>query len=246
MKKLFLLSIPVLTLFSLFFFGKCFADEPLPQAQVNHNFVFVTNDGKYRITSDNLELIPRKFKKSDTLFSVYKNGELYENVSFEKVIANKKNLKETASHYFWGTIKAVNDDSILLQTAEGKKIYDFETKEISQVQTVNEIFIVKDELNILTKEKVAEYLNDLFDFMFSKDCPDCREIIKQWNQYDVQLESIRLEDKERIFFNFLTGITGDWLETDIIEVDDGGNYFWQIYYDVKEKEFFNLGINGLA
>lgn len=140
----------------------------------------------------------------------------------------------------------MNDDSILLQTAEGKKIYDFETKEISQVQTVNEIFIVKDELNILTKEKVAEYLNDLFDFMFSKDCPDCREIIKQWNQYDVQLESIRLEDKERVFFNFLTGITGDWLETDIIEVNDGGNYFWQIYYDVKEKEFFNLGINGLA
>lgn len=94
MKKLFLLSIPVLTLFSLFFFGKCFADESLPQAQDNHNFVFVTNDGKYRITSDNLELIPRKFKKSGTLFSVYKNGELYENVSFGKVIANKKNLKK--------------------------------------------------------------------------------------------------------------------------------------------------------
>lgn len=210
-------------------------------------YVFLTNDANYCVTSNYLDLIPLKLKKNDILFSVYKNGMIYDNVNLEKVVTNSNKLVKTVSHRHWGTINSVNSQGILLNTVEGKKIYYFETKEIESVKSISEFNIAKDDLNILTDKKCNEYLDILFDYIFTYDDRECISIIKKWKGYGVKISSEVINNKEVLFFDFLYGYDKNWLSShNELLVLDGGNNFWRIYYDLKEKKFFNLGINGYA
>jgi hypothetical protein len=151
-------------------------------------------------------------------------------------------------YYKWGTIIGINTNGILLNTVEGKKIFDFETQKVRQVNINNDIYIVEDELKILTKQKGYEYLNALFDYMFALDEQECNEILNKWEKYKVQIASFNKNGKEYIYFNFLGGgiLTKKFLESGLIQVCDGGNAFWSICYNLKEKKFYNLSINGEA
>ena len=230
---------PLLFLLTTLLFNPLFADEPLLSTQTY-------NYGEYCVTSDNLELIPLDFDETIILFSIFKNGTLYQDVTFSQIIKNKKNLESTVSHYKWGTIIGINTNGILLNTVEGKKIFDFETQKVRQLNINNDIYIVEDELKILTKQKGYEYLNALFDYMFALDEQECNEILNKWEKYKVQIASFNKNGKEYIYFNFLGGgiLTKKFLESGLIQVCDGGNAFWSICYNLKEKKFYNLSING--
>ena len=231
-------------IFSLFLFNLLFADEKLlPPETYKRN----SPNEKYCVTSDYMELIPLEFNTKDILFSIYKNGKLYDNVNLQKVIKDSKKLERTESHNYWGRIQFVNNSGILLDTVEGKKIYDFETKEISSVKNISEFYIVKDDLKILTNKECEEYLSKLFDYMFTYDDEECTSIIRKWKKYGVQISSEMRNNKEVIFFDFFYGTDKKWLSSNVgISVCDGGNNFWRIYYDLKEQKFIYLDINGYA
>lgn len=212
-----------------------------------HYSVFLSNDAKYCVTSDYQNLIPLEFNKKSILFSVYKNGKIYDIVTVQKVINNSKNLQCTESHYKWGAISTVSTEGILLNTVEGKKIYNFETKKISSVKIDNDFYITEDNLNILTDEKCYEHLNKLFDYIFAYDDEQCRNIILSWEKYGVHISSEIKDDKEVVFLDFFYGADKKWLSSHIrISVCDGGAGFWRIYYDLKNHKFFDLDINGEA
>ena len=114
-------------------------------------------------------------------------------------------------------------------------------------KTINEFYIVKDDLNILTNEKCYEYLNQLYNYISTNDYEECRGIIKKWEKYGVQISTEIRNNKEVIFFDFFYGKNKKWLSKNIgISVCDGGNNFWRIYYDLKEEKFIYLDINGEA
>ena len=234
-KKLFLIFI--LSLLNLLF-----ADEmQLETYKIN------SPNENYCVTSEYMELIPLEFNTKDILFSIYKNGELYDNVNFQKVIKDSKKLIRTVSHNYWGRIKYVNNSGILLDTVEGKKIYDFETKKISSVKNIKNFYIVKDDLKILTNKKCDEYLSKLFDYIFTYDNKECASIIKKWEKYGVQISTEVRNNKEVIFFDFFYGADKKRLSSNGgITVLDGGNNFWRIYYDLKDQKFIHLDINGYA
>ena len=209
--------------------------------------VFLSNDAKYCVTSDYQDLIPLEFNKKSILFSVYKNGKIYDNVTVQKVINNSKNLQRTESHYKWGTISSVSTEGILLNTVEGKKIYNFETKKISSVKIDNDFYITEDNLSILTVKKCNELLNRVFDYIFTYDDERCIDIILNWEEYGVQISTEIKDGKEVVFLDFFHGADKNWLSSHIgISVCDGGIAFWRIYYDLKNHRFFGLDINGEA
>ena len=81
-KKLFLIFI--LSLLNLLF-----ADEmQLETYKIN------SPNENYCVTSEYMELIPLEFNTKDILFSIYKNGKLYDNVNFQKVIKDSKKLRQ--------------------------------------------------------------------------------------------------------------------------------------------------------
>lgn len=243
MKKL------IYLIFTIFLFNSVFADEPLlsNESEVYNCSISLSDGTKYSVISDYQNLIPIKFKNKDILFSIYKNEELYDNVNLEKVISNYKKLEKTVSHYYWGTINFVSTEGILLNTVEGKKIYNLKTKQIIPVKINNNFYIVKDELKSLTDKKCYEYLSELFDYIFTYNDNECIGIIEKWKKYGVQISSEIVDNKEVIFFDFFYGANKNWLSSNIgLQEMDGGNNFWRIYYDVKEHKFFNLRINGYA
>lgn len=118
MKKSFLCSI--LLILGIFIF----ADENILSGQGKNTI----SNNVYKVVFKYQNLLPSNFNKEDILFTVYKNGQKYDEQKIKNVLRNVHGLQQTASYYYWGTCKAIYDKGLILNTVEGYKIYNFETK----------------------------------------------------------------------------------------------------------------------
>lgn len=93
---------------------------------------YVSDSGAYCILDHTQGLVPTDYDADTVLFTVYKNGKLFDTVTLGKVYKNLTyvRLQATVSHYAWGNINHLYDDGILLITNEGEHWYDFGKKKV--------------------------------------------------------------------------------------------------------------------
>ena len=74
-----------------------------------------------------------------------------------------------------------------------------------------------------------------------------KEIFENINKYRCQYFGIIVKGKKRIYCNFfyLTKDEQDWKINPVI-VYDGGNWYFQLEYDVESKRCLNFEVNGEA
>ena len=73
-------------------------------------------------------------------------------------------------------------------------------------------------------------------------------ILGQFSEYKVQFVGVIVDGKRRVYCNFFPSreeYFKDW-DTEVISVDDGGSWFWQIEYDIETNKCFNFMGNGYA
>lgn len=127
MKKFFTYALLLILGFSLF------ADEPLLDNEPKYS----VEKGSYKVVFTYTNLLPLNYKKENILFTVYKNGKEYDSQAIGDVLKNLRGLQRTASHYYWGTCKAIYEKGIILDTVEGYKIYNFESKKFLALNDKN-------------------------------------------------------------------------------------------------------------
>ena len=134
MKKFFLIFVLLLVTFA------AVADEPLLEsgAYTVQSSKLVSDNGKFYILDNTQGLVTEDFDENTVLFTVYKNGKLFDTLTVGKVYKKSVNvtIHATASHYYWGHIQKVYNDGILLVTneGEGQFWYDFYKKKIVPAQ----------------------------------------------------------------------------------------------------------------
>lgn len=77
---------------------------------------------------------------------------------------------------------------------------------------------------------------------------EVEKIRKRFSEYWVQFEGKTENGKRMIHCNFFINSEGmhlNWKKT-LVEVDDGGYYFWSIDFDVQTKTCINFGSNGYS
>ena len=74
-----------------------------------------------------------------------------------------------------------------------------------------------------------------------------KKIFSNLGRYKCQYFGIFKDNKKRIYCNFFyfTEDIKDW-KSKPIEVDDGGDCYFQLEYDVENKECLNFRVNGKA
>lgn len=142
-------------LFILFFTTIfAFADEPWTPQE------YFSPDGKYRVVDQTGGLVSKKWSENTLLFSVYKNGSLYDEIEIRKVFKNPHMVEyvSTVSHFHWGNFLSIDNEGINLIDNEGEKKYIFETQEI-QSET-HQSQSVYDELESLIKASLPLIKNE--------------------------------------------------------------------------------------
>lgn len=93
---------------------------------------------------------------------------------------------------------------------------------------------------------IYPYLNNLNN---QENIPDhfrnMENILNGFEQYYVQFIGKEIEGNKIIWCNFFKFPEDDWKDT-IIIVKDGGHAYWQIEYDITNRDCQNLMINGEA
>ena len=95
-------------------------------------FAYLSENGEFCVLDDWGGLIPLDYDAEYVLYVVFKNGTEYAKIKLFDVISDEKNLRRTASHYYWGNIESFENDGVLLNTVEGKKWYDFKTRKVTE------------------------------------------------------------------------------------------------------------------
>lgn len=95
-------------------------------------FAQVSESGVFCILDHTQGLVGTDYDADTVLFTVYKNGKLFDTLTLGKVYKNLTyvSLLATVSHYCWGHIETLYDDGILLMTNEGERWYDFGKKKV--------------------------------------------------------------------------------------------------------------------
>ena len=94
-----------------------------------------------------------------------------------------------------------------------------------------------------TKTQIREAEPAILEYIEKSD----EKIFSNIEYYVCQYFGIIVNNRKHIYCNFL------WLDQDVeewrsklIEVDDGGNYYFQLEYDVRTKTCLNFSVNGEA
>ncbi|WP_139169584.1 hypothetical protein [Microbulbifer yueqingensis] len=96
-----------------------------------HRSVFISFDGKYFISGyDGLNLVPLNVTEDEVMITIYKNGIEHKKITLGQMVRDLKKLKKTTSHYEWGSIEAVNDKLMYIDTVDGKAVVDLDTGEV--------------------------------------------------------------------------------------------------------------------
>lgn len=121
MKKIFILLFTLLVATI-----SVWSDEPWEPQE------YFSPDGKYRVIDQTGGLVSKKWNKETILFTVYKNGSIYDEIKIGRIFKNPKRVEyvKTVSHFSWGRFISIDNEGINLLDNEGEKKYIFETKEI--------------------------------------------------------------------------------------------------------------------
>lgn len=88
----------------------------------------LSENGDYFILGyDGLNLVPKSVEKSQVILTIYKSGIFYREITLGQIIENFSSLKETLSHYHWGSIDSLYGNNLNLKTVEGSVSINIET-----------------------------------------------------------------------------------------------------------------------
>jgi hypothetical protein len=89
--------------------------------------LFVANDGKHLVTGYNgLNLIPREPSDSLVLITFWREGRKIKEVTLSEIVPDRRILKRTASHYFWGHIEGIDGQGPLRVKRADDTIFYFD------------------------------------------------------------------------------------------------------------------------
>lgn len=90
---------------------------------------FISNDGEYCVTKyDGPNLIPQDYSNDMVMLTFWKHGKVLRNVRLKEIIPDKRILKETVSHYYWGYGVDIDEHGkFIVQTADEKRLF-FDTR----------------------------------------------------------------------------------------------------------------------
>ena len=78
---------------------------------------------------------------------------------------------------------------------------------------------------------------------------DAREILQRWHSYRVQACGLTEKQRRIIYLNFVTPdspLDTEWKRNEMLDVKDGGFYFWQAKYDPSTGTIISWQANGLG
>jgi len=145
---------------------------------------------------------------------------------------------------------------ISCQTQTTAKEDIFISKENRVILTNEKYLATQYELWTPTQEHIAEALTVIITFLQNAELnnsldeyfkSEIEKIIDNCDKYRVQFVGIIENEKKYIHCNFIPNNNdfSNWKEQ-LIMVDDGGFWFWQVYYDVQLKKVIKIYINGYA
>ncbi|MFZ6640860.1 hypothetical protein ACO0LL_14025 [Undibacterium sp. TC4M20W] len=85
----------------------------------------ISNDGEYCVTEyDGLNLIPQDYSHDMVMLTFWKHGKVLRKVRLKEIIPDKRILKETVSHYYWGYGAGIDEHGkFIVQTADEKRLF---------------------------------------------------------------------------------------------------------------------------
>jgi hypothetical protein len=87
-----------------------------------HRWLVVSNDGKHLATGS-YGLVPREIPPYLVLIRFWNQGKVLKAVSLQNLFPDKSVLKQTVSHYYWGSVEGLNDrNELLVATVDGRKL----------------------------------------------------------------------------------------------------------------------------
>jgi len=91
--------------------------------------LYLSNDGRYAVTSAYVNLLPKDYPKDMVLFTFWKQGKKLRDVRLDEVVPDLTILRQTASHWHWGDLNGMNTRKEFAVTrVDGQSfVFDLET-----------------------------------------------------------------------------------------------------------------------
>jgi hypothetical protein len=83
----------------------------------------------------------------------------------------------------------------------------------------------------------------------NRQATDARDILQRWDGYRVQACGLTENHRRIIYLNFITPDSPSdtqWKRNELLDVSDGGFYFWQAKYDPATDVIVSWQANGLG
>jgi hypothetical protein len=110
------------------------------------------------------------------------------------------------------------------------------------------IYIVEDELKILSSKEDAEfYIEKTFQYLLQNLNKNgfYYEVLRKKENYSVQLFTRKDGTKNIVYLNFfILDYKAEYFNTTQVVVWDGGTNFWHISFDIQKENFYDIWING--
>ena len=104
----------------------CVFGKELYSIEGSYKNSYLRNNGSIFIAAyAGLNLIPLNSNLNKVMFTVWLNGKKTKEYLLGDIIKSLSSLQKTSSHYSWGVVDSVTEDSIYLTTVEGKVQIDF-------------------------------------------------------------------------------------------------------------------------
>jgi hypothetical protein len=84
----------------------------------------LADDGEHLVAGyDGMNLLPLDYDKRQVMLYFFKRGELINHVTLDQIIRDNSALRRTASHYYWGNFKGLDQAGrFVIETVEGREI----------------------------------------------------------------------------------------------------------------------------
>jgi hypothetical protein len=99
--------------------------KPLWTVEGWHQVLFISDEGTLAIGQPGNNLLERNYQPTDVLLRLYRDGKLVRTVTVAEVIPDRKLLRETVSHWYWGVFEGFSKGKFWLKRLDGKR-FSFE------------------------------------------------------------------------------------------------------------------------
>jgi hypothetical protein len=97
------------------------SDKPLWTVEGWHYVLFISDEGTLAIGQPGNNLLERDYQPTDVLLRLYRDGKPVRTVTVGEVIPDKKLLRETSSHWYWGVFEGFSQGKFWLKRLDGKR-----------------------------------------------------------------------------------------------------------------------------